>query len=468
MSAVKRPLALLGLILVVGGGAIVAAAIYQHISGERHYRRLLGDGERALRGGNSYAAIEAFSGALAFRPDSMVAHFRRAEAYRAQQRDDEALRDLRDAVRLAPDAPQPLIALGELYDLRDDPAQSAIWYAQAAEQLRDESPALLYQLALARYRAGSPAAARDPLRRIVARNDSIAEAHYLLGLVYRDTQEVDAAINSLEQAVRIAPSLIAAREELADLYRSRGRYGDETDQLRALADVDDHVDRRVALALVEARRDQFDTAIGMLGRAAVESPHDSRVQLALGRTYLARAEHTGDSASVDRALSALERALGGTAPRSEGLALFGRALYLSGDAIGAERMLKEAVATSPIDSEAFTFLADAAERLGHALVARDALVSLDALEGGTAPSHTRATRARRIGSLSMRAADPRAAVTYLSEAVTLGETDLDTLVLLTRAKWLTGDIEGTKETLARALVLDPANSELLRIARAIK
>ena len=114
MSAVKRPLALLGLILVVGGGAIVAAAIYQHISGERHYRRLLADGERALRGGNSYAAIEAFSGALAFRPDSMVAHFRRAEAYRAQQRDDEALRDLRDAVRLAPDAPQPLIALGEL------------------------------------------------------------------------------------------------------------------------------------------------------------------------------------------------------------------------------------------------------------------------------------------------------------------------------------------------------------------
>ena len=123
---------------------------------------------------------------------------------------------------------------------------------------------------------------------------------------------------------------------------------------------------------------------------------------------------------------------------------------------------------SPIDSEAFTFLADAAERLGHALVARDALVSLDALEGGTAPGHARATRARRIGCLSLRAADTRAAVSYLTEAVTLGETDLDTLVLLTRAKWLTGDVEGTKEVLARALVIDPRNSELLRIARAIR
>jgi tetratricopeptide (TPR) repeat protein len=468
MSPVKRPLALLGLVLVVGGIAIVGAAIFQHISGERHYRRLLADGERALRGGNSYAAIEAFSGALAFRPDSMVAHYRRAEAYRAQDRDDEALRDLRDAVRLAPDAPQPLIALGELYDRRDDPAQSAIWYAQAAEQLRDESPVLLYQLALARYRAGSPAAAKDPLRRIVARNDSIAEAHYLLGLVYRDTQDVDAAINSLEQAVRIAPSMMAAREELADLYRARGRYGDEMDQLRGLAEIDDHVGRRVAIALVEARRDQFTAAIGMLGQVALEAPNDSRVQLALGRVYLSRAERAGDTPSVERALNVLERALGGTAPRSEGLALFGRALYLSGDAAGAEAMLKEAVTTSPIDLESFTFLADAAERLGHAVVARDALVSLDGLEGGTLSAPARATRALRIGALSLRAGDSGAAVSYLTEAVTLGEHTLDTLVLLTRARWLSGDIAGTKEVLARALVMDPRNSELLRIARAIK
>jgi tetratricopeptide (TPR) repeat protein len=465
---VKRPLAFLGLVLLFAAVAIVGAVIYQHIGGEQQYRRLLADGERAMRAGNSYAAIEAFSGALAFRPDSMVAHYRRAEAYRAQRRDDEALRDLREAVRLAPDAPQPLIGLGEICDLRGDPAQAAGWYAQAVEQLRDENPALLYQLALARYRAGSPAAAKDPLRRLVARNDSLAEAHYLLGLVYRDTQDVDAAMTSLEQAVRIAPGLTAAREELADLYRSRGRFGDEMDQLRALADGDDPVGRRVTIALVEARRDQFASAIGMLGQAAVESPNDSRVQLALGRIYLQRAERGGDSASVQRALDVLERALGGTAPRSEGLALFGRALFLSGDLAGSERMLKEAVATSPLDPEAFSFLADAAERLGHDLVARDALASLDALQGSTVAGDMRGTRARRIGALSLRAGDPRMAVTYLTEAVNLGLTGLDTLSQLARAKWLAGDVAGAKETLARALVIDPRNSELLRLARAMK
>ncbi|HYN07893.1 MAG TPA: tetratricopeptide repeat protein [Vicinamibacterales bacterium] len=464
----KRPLAFLGLVLLVVGVATVAAVIYQHIGGEQQYRRLLADGERAMRAGNGYAAIEAFSGALAFRPDSMVAHYRRAEAYRSQSREDEALRDLREAVRLAPDAPQPLIALGEISDLRGESAQAASWYAQAVEQLRDENPALLYQLALARYRAGSPAAARDPLRRLVARNDSLAEAHYLLGLVYRDMQDVDAAMNSLEQAVRIAPALTAAREELADLYRSRGRFGDEMDQLRALVDGDDPVGRRVTIALVEARRDQFASAIGMLGQAAVESPNDSRVQLALGRIYLQRAERAGDAASVQRALDVLERALGGTAPRSEGLALFGRALFLSGDLAGAERMLKEAVATSPLDPEAFSFLADAAERLGHDVIARDALVSLDALEGGTVKGDTRGPRSRRIGALSLRAGDPRLAVTYLTEAVNLGQAGLETLAQLARAKWLAGDIAGAKETLARALVIDPRNSELLKLARAMK
>jgi tetratricopeptide (TPR) repeat protein len=466
--AVKRSLAGLGLGLVVGGVAVVGASIFQHLGGERDYRRLLGDGERALRAGNSYAAIEAFSGALAFRPKSMVAHYRRAEAYRAQGRDDEALRDLREAVRLAPDAPEPLIALGELHDRRGDPAQAAAWYAQAAEQLRDESPALLFQLALTRYKAGFPAAARDPLRRIVARNDSIAEAHYLLGLVYRDTQDIDAAISSLEQALRIAPGLTAAREELADLFRARGRNADEMDQLRALAEADDQIDRRVAVALGEARRGQFAVAIGILGQVALDGPQDSRVQLALGRVYLERAERVGDAASIQRALDVLERALGGTARRSEGLALYGRALLLSGDVAGAERILREAVATSPLDLEAFLFLADAAEHLGHDTAARDALVSLDALQGGTAPTEVRAARAHRIGVLSLRAGDPRVAVSYLNQAVNLGQAAVETLALLVRAKYLAGDLPGARETLARALIIDPAHGELLRLARMIR
>jgi predicted Zn-dependent protease len=200
----------------------------------------------------------------------------------------------------------------------------------------------------------------------------------------------------------------------------------------------------------------------------VRAPADSRAQITLARVLLARAERTPDRAAVMRALSALERALAGTARRGEGTALFGRALYLSGDFVGAERILREAVATSPVELDAFRYLADAAARLGHDSVAREALLNLDLLEGETVPSIERASRARRIGELSLRASDPRSAVTYLARAVALGAADPQTLGQLARAHWALGEADAARDALKQALALAPRDQELQRLARTIR
>jgi tetratricopeptide (TPR) repeat protein len=460
----KRLLAVLGVMALIATGL----AVVQQVGRERHYSDLLARGEEALRAGNHYSAIEAFTGALAWRPNSMVAFLRRGAAYGALRRDDEAVRDLKEAARLAPNAPQPLVSLGDLFDQRGDPAQAAAWYEQAAARLKDEDPGVLYALALARYRSGAPAAAIEPLQRAVARNDSLAEAHYLLGLVYRDTQNPSAAIASLEQALALQPSLIAAREELADLYGSLGRPVEEMRELQALATLDQQVGRVVAIATAEARGGQLDSALGTLVEAARRSPNDSRVQLALGRVYLARAARSRDPLLVDRALEVLESALGGTARRSEGLALYGRALYLAGRPSEAERILREAVATTPVDAEAYAFLADASEALSHDLEARDALINLDVLEGNTALADARVERVRRIGLLSLRGDDPRTALRFLDQAVTAQPGHVPTLALLARAQWLLGAAEAARETLARGLALDPANGDLRLLSRTIR
>lgn len=464
MNAVKRILAL----VAVGGLAVAGVGLLQHVERSRQYQGLLRTGERALQAGNSYAAIEAFSGALALRPDSMAAYYQRGEAYRAQHHDDEAVRDLRQALRLAPDATQPLIALGQIADAQGDYLQAADWYGQAADRLKDEDPALLYALALARYRAGEPAAAIDPLRRAIARNGAIGEARYLLGVVYRDSNNPQAAEAALKQAVRVAPLLTPAHEELADLYRSRGQFVDEMTQLQTLATLDRRVGRQIAIAMAQSDRGQFDAALETLSEAAAAKPGDSRLALAEGRVYLAHAERTLDHASALRALDALEKALAGTARRSEGLALFGRALFLSGDPAAAERILREAVATSPVDPEAFAYLADAAERLSHNLEARDALLNLDMLEGDTVSATARAQTAGRIGALSLRARDPKAALHYLSEAVNAGRDDAATLGLLAQARWQTGDTHGAVEALSRALALSPHDPDLVRLSRTIR
>jgi tetratricopeptide (TPR) repeat protein len=302
----------------------------------------------------------------------------------------------------------------------------------------------------------------------VARNDSLAEAHYLMGLVYRDMQRPDDAIGSLDRAVRLSPGLVAAREELADLYRARGRPVEEMSQLQALSALDDLTDRTVDIALAQARQGQFPAALGTLGQAALRAPSDPHVQLALGRVYLARAERTTDRASVPRALEALEKALGGTARRSEGLALFGRALSLAGDEENAERILREAAATSPVDPEAFAFLADASEQLSHFTEARDALQTLDVLEGNTATVNTRATRAQRIGMLSLRANDIPGALDYLQQAVDAGRRDALTLSQLAQARFQSGNRAAAQAALDEALTLEPRNADLLRLHRVLR
>jgi tetratricopeptide (TPR) repeat protein len=455
----------LGVVLVAGAAG--AVALYQQISAERHYRRLVAEGEAALAASQTYVAIEAFSGALAFRPDSMVAYLRRGEAYRAQGRNDEAVRDWREAIRLAPDAPQPLIALGDLFDQSGDFGRASEWYGQAAERLGDQDPALLYKLALARYRSGEPGAAIAPLARAVARPNSTAEAHYLLGLLHRDTGNPAAAVESLKLALTLAPSLTAAREELADVYRSQGRTLEEMAELQILAR-DDQAIRQVAIGLAEARQGQLDAALGTLSRALGRSPNDSRLLLAIGRVHLARAERDGDSEAVRRAIESLEQALGGRARRSEGLALYGRALYLAGEVAEAERILREAVATSPVHSEAFAFLADAAERLGHHLIARDALMNLDAIEADSADAATRAGRARRIGELAMLTGDPKIASTYLSRVVDPDSTDAATMGLLAEARWRLGQDQDARALLDRALKISPRDPKLLRLSKLMR
>jgi tetratricopeptide (TPR) repeat protein len=442
--------------------AVAGVLVVQQATRNRRYLQLLESGQQALDAGNSYLAIEAFSGALTLRPDSMVAYYHRGEAYRAQSRAEEAIRDFRAALRLAPGAAQPLIALGDLNNATD-PSQAAMWYARAAH-LQSDDPSLLYKLGLARYRSGNPAEAIEPLRRAIARNDSLADSHYLLGLAYRDLWRLNEAMAALERAVKLAPTLIAAREELAALYRAAGRSTDEVAQLRALAALDEAPERIVDIALAQARQQQFDAALATLRELAGTASADSRAQLAIGRVQLARAEE-GERAAVPPALAALEKALGATARRSEGLALFGRALAIGGEHDRAERILLEAVATSPIDPDAYAYLADACETLGHFGEARDALMALDALQGDTAPAAIRARRALRIGTLSLRANDAAVAADYLMQAISAGEDDAHSLAQLAQARWLLRDRNGARNAIQRGLLEAPGDTELLRLRR---
>lgn len=443
------------------------AIVYSVVDRDHRYQALLTAGDRELAAGNAFSAVEAYSGAIALRPDSMAAHLRRGQAYRDEKRDEDAIRDWHEAARLAPQSTQPLEMLGDILSARGDDAQAATFYERAVE-LDAADPVKLYKLGLARYRAGLTAAAADPLRRAVALNDNFAEAHYLLGLVLRDTRQPAEAVASLEHAIRLAPGLLPAHEELADLDRALGRPVDELEQLQALSSLDESTPREVAIALAQSRRGDFDGAIGTLKAAAERDANDAQVQVALGRVYLDRAERTMDRRSIADALEALERAMPSTSRRSESLMLLGRALYLSGDDAGAERLLREAVSTTPLIAEAFGYLADATERQREFDAAREALEKLDALQGDTAPPGVRAARARRLGLLSLKIGDAASAIEFLTQALDGGARDASVYGALADAQYRSGDVTAARASLAKALTLAPTDPELLRLQRQIR
>jgi Tfp pilus assembly protein PilF len=86
----------------IGASALIVAAVltWNAAYQEREYRRLIAVGDEALGRGETFVAIEAFSGALALKRDSMLAHLKRGQTYSRRGELESALRDLREAARL--------------------------------------------------------------------------------------------------------------------------------------------------------------------------------------------------------------------------------------------------------------------------------------------------------------------------------------------------------------------------------
>jgi tetratricopeptide (TPR) repeat protein len=455
------------LVLLLLAGSLAAAYGFFETRRERNYRRLIDQGEAALAGGNTSAAIEAFSGAVALKSDSMLGYLRRGEAYRRRRELDDALRDLLEASELDPTAPRPLELLGDVNAslLRYDRAAARY---QAYLAIDDQSPRVLYKLGLVRYRAGQPAEGAVVLRKALTLNPRFAEARYVLGLCLRDVRRNAEALSALTRAVDDAPTLLPAREELAELYGRLGRVDEHLTQLEALAALDPGPSRSIALGLAYSRAGMIERAVPTLRQAAERYPDVAYIYVALGRVWLEAAQAHGDREALGKALEALEGAVGND-DSSEALTLFGRALLLATDHELAERMLQDATTREPVDPNAFFYLAEAAERCDHPRIALQALLDYRTLTGEERDARRSVAMAERIGNLSMRAKDAKAAVMWYQRALGAGGAgDAALLVRLASAQADAGDRDAARLTVARAIERDTGNAAARALARQLR
>ena len=507
-------------LLVLAGLGAAGILADQAVERDRDYRRLILQGDEALTRGQTFVAIEAYSGAIALKRGSMLAYLKRGEAH--QRRGDTpeilsaSLRDLRTAADLDPGSTRTLEKLGDvnlqlrrfanaaesyeayirLAGRRDGgqangrglvgravvgaaPGAEAVGGAfqhqahggrdrtQQAVVLRDDhSPEVFYKLGLASRGDGRLTRAISALQQAVALNASFHEAHYVLGLCLNDREQIAEARAAFERAIALAPAFIPAREELAELYRLQNRARDELEQLNALFALDPaKSERLIAVGLAHLRAGNRELAVVTLGRAAELFPDTPGVYAALGQVWLEAAEERGDPSDLRKALGALEPVATQTAATSETLGHFGRALVLAGQHARAELVFRQASQRFPTDPDVLPHLAAVAQRLGHLDEARQALVRYSALVD---EDRERASQAVRIADLSMALSDAAAAVAWYQKSEALGGSDVALLIRLADAQAKAGQIDEARATAARALQKDPADASARSLARRLQ
>jgi tetratricopeptide (TPR) repeat protein len=416
---------------VLAVAAVTAAVVYQSEAREHDYRLLLAQGDAALAAGQTSAAIEDFSGAVALRPDSMLARLRRGETYQQRADLDAAARDFRAAAALDPTAPRPLEQWGDVLYQQKRYRRSAEIYGRRLE-LDDRSSQTHFRRGLAFYRDHNPTAALTSLARAIELDGGLAEAYYVSGLAWRDLHDVSKATAAMKKAVEIAPASLPEREELAALYREAGQRRAELEQLQALAGLDSgHVERTIAVGTARARSGQVELAILTLGNALEQFPDDLALYGAIGHVWLdvARA-HPDRTDALAKALEALERAAASATSTSDVKLWYGQALVQDQQIEAAERVLQQATERFPVNPQAFADYAEVAEQLDHPAAARQALLGYHALVGDDAKF---AARAFRIGRLSLQLNDVSTAVYWLRRASTANPGNPSILTALSQA-----------------------------------
>ncbi len=452
-----RVLLVAGTICLATGAGLAWSAVRS----EREFRRLLAEGDAAVARHQTLEAIEAFSGAVALRHDSMVAHFKRGDSYRARGDHALALRDLRTAVSLDATAPQPLELLADVNADMGRHERAVELYTQSLA-LDERAPRVLYKLALATYHAQRPADAIAPLRRALALDDQMAEAHYLLGICLREQGQSREGLAALRRAVALAPSLVAAREALADAFRADDRRREHLEQLEALAVLEpERPARLVGLAVAYATAGRTSAALTTLDRLEESLPRDAPLRAEVARAWLTSAPTRTNRSTLERARSVLTPIAARPDAPGHVLALLGKVQLLAGETASAERTLQRAVARVPVHPTTFLDLADAAERRGHPTAARSALIDYTALID---TDGNRAHVAHRIAVLSLQLGDPATALDWAQRATSVGaRVALPELTTLAAAELQLGHRDRARATIARGLRLNPRYRPLLAL-----
>src|SRR5262245_19662553 len=212
--------------------------------------------------------------------DSIRAHYERAEV--ARNKGDLLAAETEYKVILG----EGYQRLGEIYlALQDN--QRAINAFEAANTYRENSPAILVDLAIAYYDAEQYASAVAPASKVLTLEPDNAGAHQMLGKTWFMIGDLNKSISELEVAARLSPDNIDVIYTLGIAYL-RNRQPDRARQLyqSMVKTFGDRPQVRIVVGRAYRQSGLLTEAAAEFKKAIELDPHFPRAHYYLGMTYL--------------------------------------------------------------------------------------------------------------------------------------------------------------------------------------
>src|SRR5947209_125397 len=320
-----------------------------------------------LSTGHGEAVIEPLTRLLRRRPDLRNAALVLAGAYDSLERLDDAAVVLEEQAKLAPNDPQPLVALGMTHRQakRNDEARQAF---EKAAQLSANNLFLIDQLVELDVLDKHFDAARQLIQRQFQKTPNSPASHFFEGKVLVAEGKWDAAEAELQRTLQLDPNFAAAYDLLVQTYLATNRLPQAVSQLQGLLSKNpNNTPMLMTLALVYDRMKDYSKARDAYEKLLSIAPNFVPALNNLAYLYTERLNNLDkayDLAGKARGLLGQDPSVGDT---------FGWVLYKRGDYQQALPILQES-AGKAADNPVIQFhLGMTAYMMGQTDLARAAL-----------------------------------------------------------------------------------------------
>jgi len=144
-------------------------------------------------------------------------------AYKGLGKLDAAIKSLRHALKIDPDAIKILNRLG-LYQIDLEDFDGAVETLNKARLIDPQNGIVLYNIGLVFFKKKMYREAIAHFTHAIKRDPHFADAHVNLGLAYGEAHEIDVAIDCIEEGIRINPSNPEYHYNLAHYFKIKGDF----------------------------------------------------------------------------------------------------------------------------------------------------------------------------------------------------------------------------------------------------